>query len=115
MRDEMQRFEVDYASIPGRWGLMRAMLTPSGRRRLPPVPNPVAVLQRCLAMSQNPDLLPAGPHDLVLAVPAFPGANFMDFDRHVDVFEASYRWCCAEIDRRMAAGDEALAAILRSD
>ena len=32
VRDVQQRFEVDYAAIPGRWQLLRHMLTPSGRR-----------------------------------------------------------------------------------
>ncbi len=49
-------------------------------------------------MHQNPELLPVGPLDLVLAVPPFPGANFMDFDHHFEVFEAAYQWCRSQID-----------------
>jgi NTE family protein len=112
MREEPQRFEVDYTSIPGRWRLVRQMLTPSGRRKLPVVPNPINVLQRCLVMHQSPELLPAGPLDLVLAVPALPGANFMDFDRHAEVFEAAYQWCRGRIDELDKQGNPALAAIL---
>ena len=114
MREEPQRFEVDYTSIPGRWRLVRQMLTPSGRRKLPVVPNPINVLQRCLVMHQSPELLPAGPLDLVLAVPALPGANFMDFDRHAEVFEAAYQWCRSRIDELDKQGNPALAAILAS-
>jgi NTE family protein len=114
LRDLQQRFEVEYANIPGRWKLMRQMLTPAGRRKLPAVPNPIGVLQRCLGMSQIPELLPVGPHDLVLTVPAFPGANFMDFDHHFEVFEAAYHWCREQIDRLAAENDPALAAILAS-
>jgi NTE family protein len=112
LREMQQRFEVDYMSIPGRWPLVRQMLTPSGRRRLPAVPNPVAVLQRCLVTHQNPELLPVGPLDLVLTVPALPGANFMDFDRHSEVFQAAYQWCGRRIDELAEKGDPALAAIL---
>ena len=111
-RDSQQRFEVDYVSIPGRWRLARQMLTPSGRRKLPAVPNPIRVLQRCLGMHQSPALLPVGPLDLVLTVPAVPGANFMDFDRHLEVFEAAHRWCREQIDALTEKGDPALAAIL---
>jgi NTE family protein len=111
-RAMQQRFEVDYTKIPGRWGLARRMLTPSGRRGLPDVPNPVSVLQRCLVMHQRPELLPVGPLDLVLTVPTLPGANFMDFDRHSDVFEAAYQWCCRQIDELADKGDPALTAIL---
>ena len=56
-RGAQQRFDVDYAAIPGRWQLMGAMLTPSGRRKLPDMPSPVGVLQRCLVMNQNPATL----------------------------------------------------------
>lgn len=112
VRDVQQRFEVDYGAIPGRWQLARHMLTPGGRRKLPRIPNPISVLQRCLVMHQNPELLPVGPLDLVLAVPPFPGANFMDFDRHFEVFEAAYQWCRGRIDELTDKGDPALAAIL---
>jgi NTE family protein len=111
-RAMQQRFEVDYMSIPGRWSLVRQMLTPSGRRKLPDVPNPISVLQRCLVMHQRPESLPLGPLDLVLTVPALPGANFMDFDRHSEVFEGAYQWCRRQIDELAEKGDPALAAIL---
>jgi NTE family protein len=107
-----QRFAVDDMSIPGRWTLMRRMLTPSGRRSLPRVPGPIGIIQRCLVMHQTPDSLPLGPLDLVLEVPSLPGANFMDFDRHSQVFEAAYQWCRRRIDELRDAGNPALAAIL---
>jgi NTE family protein len=107
-----QRFAVDYTSIPGRWKLLRQMLTPSGRRNLPRVPSPIGIIQRCLVMHQTPDALPLGPLDLVLEVPSLPGANFMDFDRHSQVFEAAYQWCRRRIDELLAEGNPALAAIL---
>ena len=111
-RGAQQRFAVDYVNIPGRWSLVRQMLTPAGRRNLPDVPNPVSVLQRCLVMHQTHDLLPIGPLDLVLSVPAFPGANFMDFDRHTEVFAAAYQWCRQQIDELADQGSPALAALL---
>ncbi len=111
-RDLRQRFDVDYMSIPGRWRLVRQMLTPGGRRKLPAVPNPISVLQRCLGMHQSAELLPLGPLDLVLSVPALAGANFMDFDRHFEVFEAAYQWCGEQIDALADQGSPALAAIL---
>jgi hypothetical protein len=88
------------------------MLTASGRRALPAVPTPVGVLERCLAMNRNPDLLPVGPLDLVLNVPPFPGARFMDFDRHLEIFEAACEWCRGQIDTLGQAGNPALSAIL---
>ena len=107
-----QRFATDYMSIPGRWSLMCRMLTPSGRRALPQVPSPIGIIQRCLVMHQAPELLPVGPLDLVLEVPALAGANLMDFDRHTAVFEAANHWCRREIDRLIEQANPALAAIL---
>jgi NTE family protein len=111
-RGAPQRFAADYASIPDRWGLMRQMLTPSGRRKLPDVPSPVGVIQRCLVMHQAPELLPLGPLDLVLEVPVLEGASFMDFDRHAQVCDAAYRWCRGQIDVLLEQGSPALAALL---
>jgi NTE family protein len=111
-REVRHRFEVDYTSIPGRWRLLRQILTPAGRRRLPVLPNPIGVLQRCLGMHQSLEQLPLGPLDLVLSLPAFAGANFMDFDRHFEVFEAAYQWSRDQIDALADQGNPALAAIL---
>jgi len=112
VRRPAQRFKVDYMSIPGRWQLARSLLTRAGRDRLPQVPGPIGVLQRCLVLNQDPDLLPVGPLDLVLPVPELPGASLMDFDRHVEVFEGAYHWCRSRIDELGAQNDPALAAIL---
>jgi len=111
-RANQEHFAVDYMSIPGRWDLMRQLLTPSGRKKLPAVPNPIGVLQRCLVMHQRPESLPLGPLDLVLTVPPIPGANFMDFDHHSEVFDAAYQWCRRRIAELEDKGDPALAAIL---
>jgi NTE family protein len=111
-RGTPQRFAADDASIPGRWTLMRQMLTPSGRRNLSKMPSPIGVIQRCLVMHQAPELLPLGPLDLVLAVPVLAGASFMDFDRHTQVFEVAYQWCRQQIDQLLDQGNPALAALL---
>jgi NTE family protein len=112
LRGRAQRFEVDYMSIPGRWQLARSLLTRTGRGRLPPIPGPIGVLQRCLVLNQDPDRLPTGPLDLVLPVPELPGATLLDFDRHFEVFEGAYQWCKRRIDELGEQNDAALAAIL---
>jgi hypothetical protein len=56
--------------------------------------------------------LPLDANDLVLPVPAFAGANFMDFESHSAVVEAAYRWCRAELDRLSQEDNPALAAML---
>jgi NTE family protein len=103
---------VAYESIPGRWELLGRMLNPFAREKLPNVPGPVSVLRRCYGIHQSPSLLPIEPLDLVLAPPPFPGSNFIDFDRHSDVFEAAYQWCSIQLDRLVAEHDQAFEAIL---
>jgi NTE family protein len=112
LRGRASRFQVDYMSIPGRWKLLRQLLTPSGRRNLPQVPGPIGILQRCLVLNQSPERLPVGQQDFVLSVPALAGASFMDFERHKEVFDAAYQWCNARIDEAGETGDSALAAVL---
>jgi len=114
LRELEQRFPVDYASIPGRWRLVRHLLTAAGRRKLPAMPSPIGVLQRCLALRQSPELLPIGRDDLVLTVPPLPGASLMDFDRHREVFEAAYEWCRRQMAELSEQGNPALAAIFGS-
>lgn len=105
------RVMADSINIPGRWRLVRQMLTPSGRRNLPDVPDPVSVLQRCLAMHQTLASLPVGPLDLVLTIPPTAGAKFMNFDRHQEVSAAAYEWCSRHIDELAAMGNPALTAL----
>ena len=70
------------------------------------------MLQRYLVMHQPPESLPVGPLDLILTVPALPGANFMDFDRHSEVFAAAYQWCQRELDKLVEERNPAVMAVL---
>jgi NTE family protein len=108
----VQPYTVKYENIPGRRQLLCQMLNPFSRTRLPDVPGPVSILRGCIGIHQNPDLLPIERLDLLLAPPAFPGSNVIDFDRHTEVFEAAYQWCNRYIDQLMAECNPALGAIL---
>jgi len=111
-RGLQQQFAADDMLIPGRRRLISQMLTSAGRRKLPAVPGPIGVLQRCLALGHSLEALPVGPLDLVLSVPSFAGADLMDFDHHREVFDAAYQWCRARIDTLAHESNSALAAIL---
>ena len=105
-------YKFTYESIPGRRQLIHGMLNPFMRKRLPDAPSPIAVLRRCFGVNQNPDLLPIERLDLVLAPPPFPGSSFIDFERHHDVYMASYHWALEKIEELLAANNPAAAAIL---
>ena len=108
----VRRHSVRYESIPGRWQLLGRLLNPLAREKLPDVPGPISVLRRCLCLHQNPDQLPIGPLDLVLAPPPFPGSSFLDFDRHSEVFEAGYQWGAAQLEQLAAEHSPALEPML---
>lgn len=105
-----QRFNVSYASLPGRSKLLATLLNPRGR--LPRAPRVLNVLFRTMLAHQRYEL-PATEHDLLLTPPAFPGASMMSFDHHMDVFNAAHLWARKEIEARMDADDVAIQAILR--
>lgn len=105
-----QRFNVSYASLPGRGRLLATLLNPRGR--LPRAPRLLSVLFRTMLAHQRYQL-PATPQDLVLTPPAFPGASLMSFDRHMDVFHAAHAWAQREIETRMGNHDTAVEAIFR--
>ena len=83
-------FDVDYAALPGRFELIAAMLTPFRKKLLPAAPSAVNVLWRSLVAHQRYDTLPVGPFDTVMRPPSPVGVDVTDFDRHTEIFEASY-------------------------
>ena len=82
-----EMFDVDYASLPGRFELIAAMLTPFRKKLLPAAPNAVNVLWRSLVAHQRYDTLPVGPFDTVMRPPLPDGIDLTDFDRHTEIFE----------------------------
>ena len=107
-----EMFDVDYASLPGRFELIAAMLTPFRKKLLPAAPSAVNVLWRSLVAHQRYDTLPVGPFDTVMRPPSPVGVDVTDFDRHTEIFEASYLWAKEAIAALEAGGSSAIAAML---
>jgi NTE family protein len=78
------------------------------------VPGPINVLRRCLFANATFDESLLGPHDLILDPAPFPGSNFFDFDRHTDVFQASYRWAIHRVDTLIATADPVMTALIQA-
>jgi NTE family protein len=110
----VQRFDVDYATLPGRLELAAAMLVPFRKKLLPAAPSAVNVLWRSLVAHQRYDTLPAAPLDQIMRPPIPPGVGITEFERHTEIFEASYRWAQTSIAALEADGNSAIAAILAS-
>ena len=59
-------------------------------------------------------MLPVGPFDTVMRPPTPLGIDVTDFDRHAEIFEASYGWAKDAIAALAAGGSPAIAALLDS-
>jgi NTE family protein len=109
-----ETFDVDYAALPGRLELFASMLMPFSKKILPKAPSAVNVLWRSLVAHQRYDILPTTPLDMVMRPPMPPDIDVTDFDRHTDIFNASYLWARSTIATLEAEGSAALEAILSS-
>jgi len=88
------------------------MLMPFRGKLLPAAPSAVNVLWRSLVAHQRYDILPTAPLDLVMRPPIPLGIDVTDFDRHTDIFLASYLWAREAIAALEAEGNSAITAIL---
>lgn len=96
---ELERFDVDYASLPSRAELIQMSLNPFQRHKLPEAPGLTTVLMRSL-MANRVDfnrLMLDG--DLLLVPPIPPTMGILDWHRHAELAEATYRWGLAEMAR----------------
>ena len=108
----IQTFDIDYAALPGRLELAAAMLIPFRKKLLPAAPSAVNVLWRSLVAHQRYDTIPAAALDYVMRPPIPPGVGVTEFERHTEIFDASYAWAQARIGALEAEGNSAIAAIL---
>jgi NTE family protein len=107
-----EMFDVDYATLPGRFELIAAMLMPFRKQLLPSAPSAVNVLWRSLVAHQRYDTLPIAPSDLVMRPPSPLGVDVTDFDRHTEIFRTSYEWARDAIVALEEEENPAIAAIL---
>ena len=108
----IETFNIDYATLPGRLELAAAMLVPFRKKLLPPAPSAVNVLWRSLVAHQRYDTIPAAPLDYIMRPPIPPGVGVTEFERHAEIFDASYAWATARIAALETEGNPAIAAIL---
>ena len=114
MLPQLDRFTVDYASLPSRSEMMRRAINPIGRHDLPEAPGPAAVLMRSLMANRQDFQRHMRPDDLLLVPPLPQDAGFLDWHRHDELMETAYCWATAEIARHAATGHPTLVGSLRS-
>jgi NTE family protein len=101
---ELQRFDVDYDTLPSRAELIRMSLNPMARGKLPDAPGLTMVLMRSLMANRNDFNQELKPDDLLLLPPIPEDMGILDWQRHTELFEQSHRWGLAEMARLRAQG-----------
>jgi NTE family protein len=107
----LERFAVDYRALPGRGQLLKWLATGLRRGSLPPAPGVATVLLRSL-MANGQDFqrhLRAG--DLLLVPPLPPGLGLLDWHRHAELADRTYRWGLGEMARLRAEGHPVAAGV----
>lgn len=105
---QLERFPVDYRTLPSRNDLMRRALVPFGRLPLPDAPSLGSVLLRSLMVNRRDFERHLTPRDLLLVPPLPPDMGILDWSRHTELMQKAHAWALDEIPRLRAAGHAAL-------
>jgi len=101
---KLERFEVDYRSLPGRNHLLKCMVNPFLRRLLPRAPGVGTVLLRTMMANRQDFERHLRPDDLLLVPPFPPDMGILDWHRHTELMDRTYRWGMREVARLRAEG-----------
>ena len=96
---ELKRFDVAYDALPSRSALLTSAMNPFNRNALPSAPGLMTVLLRSL-MANRQDFTRHMNEEDVLVIPPLPDdMGFLDWHRHADLVDLSYRWAKRELER----------------
>ena len=105
---QLERFAVDYGTLPSRGDLLRRFVTPFGRVPLPAASTLGAVLLRSLMANRHDYERHLRADDLVLIPPLPANMSILDWERHSELMHQSHAWGRNEITRHRAEGHAAL-------
>jgi NTE family protein len=106
---KLQRFDVDYAALPGRRQLLKAVLNPLLRKTLPRAPGVGTVLMRSMMANRQDFERRLRPGDLLMVPPVPQDIGVLDWHRHTELMDRAYRWGLAEMARLRAEGNPVVA------
>jgi len=106
---KLERFDVDYGSLPGRGDLIKRMVTPWLRRTLPAAPGVGTVLMRAMMANRQDFDRHLRPEDLLMVPPVPADMGILDWHRHTELMDRTYRWAMHEVTRLQAEGHPVLA------
>ena len=97
---ELDTYRVDYDALPSRSALMRLVLNPLRRDRLPDAPGLISVLIRALMANRRDFQRELSAEDVSLTPPIPAGVGFLDWHRHGELFNVAYLWTRDELASR---------------
>lgn len=106
---KLECFEVNYHALPGRNALLKWLATPFMRRGLPPAPGIGTVLMRSMMANRQDFEQRLRPDDLLLVPPVPQDMGILDWHRHTELMDRSYRWGLREMARLKAEGHAVMA------
>ncbi|MEQ1577841.1 MAG: patatin-like phospholipase family protein [Hyphomicrobium sp.] len=106
---ETERFDVNYAALPSRMELLRLAANPWRKGSIPNAPGVVSVLMRAMMANRNAFKQYLSPQDVLLVPPIPQKIGLLDWHRHTELFELSYRWGLTEVERLERDNPQALA------
>jgi NTE family protein len=95
-----ERFAVDYKSLPARRELLLRTMNPFARRGLPKAPSAATVLVRSLMSNHNHFERQLESGDWLLVPPTDANMGALDWRRHTELVETSYRYALGQIASR---------------
>ena len=107
---QLERFEVDYTSLPSRAELLRHYMIPFGRATMPKAPGLGSVLLRSLMANRQDFERHLRTGDLLLVPPLPDDMSILDWGRHRQLMDASHAWCGGELARLATSAHAALAS-----
>lgn len=105
---QLERFSVDYRTLPSRNDMMRRAFVPFGRAPLPDAPSLGSVLLRSLMANRQDFERHMTNRDLLLVPPLPPDMSILDWSRHTELMQKACTWALEEIPRLRASGHAAL-------
>lgn len=110
---KLERFDVDYRSLPGRNHLLKWLVTPFLRNALPPAPGVGTVLMRAMMANRQDFQRHLRADDLLLVPPLPSDMGILEWHRHTELTDSTYRWGLREVERLKTEGHPVIVSALR--
>lgn len=104
---EIERFDVDYNSLPTRKDLLKTLFNPIKRTTLPNAPGLVAVLLRAMMANRRDYQRHVRATDELLIPPMPDDVGPLDWHRYQDLIDSAYAWTKERLHSDQAQSDDA--------